>query len=148
MVFHQPTFRAEMDEIMTSGLVSPHRLSFLMLVLLVLAMGAKYAAKNDTQEHCSTIELANIQSTLMSRVEESFLDIFDESSIESVQISVLLASYYLYHRRPKRAFAVIGAGVKSAQALGLNQESLWGHVSVVGKEVRRRAWWALFVADG
>ena len=137
-----------MDEIVISGLVPRHRLSFLMLVLLTLAMGAKYATKSNTQEHCSTSELTNIQSKFMSKVEERFLDIFDEGDIESVQISVLLASYYLYHRRPKKAFAVVGAGVKSAQALGLNQETSWGQISMVDREVRRRAWWALFVADG
>jgi hypothetical protein len=148
MVFHQPTFRAEMDEIVTSGSVPRHRLSFLILFLLTLAMGAKYVTQSDTEEHFSTLDVSVLESKLMSKIEERFLDIFDGSDVESVQISVLLASHYLYHRRPKKAFAVIGAGVKSAQALGLNQEISWGQLSVVDREVRRRAWWALFVADG
>ncbi len=84
----------------------------------------------------------------MAKVEEKFLDIFDEGDIESVQVSILLASYYLYHRRPKRAFAVIGAGLKSAQALGLHQEPSWGQINSVTRELRRRVWWARFVADG
>lgn len=148
MLFYQPTIRTEIDEIVTSGLIPKRRLSFLILVLLILAMGAKYAAQSDTVEHCSSSELANLRSKFMAKVEEKFLDVFDEGDIESVQISVLLASYYLYHRRPKRAFAVIGAGVKSAQALGLNRELSWGPVSSITREVRRRVWWALFVADG
>lgn len=148
MVFYQPSLQAEMNEIITSGLVPRRRTSFLMLVLLILAMGAKYACQSDTGEHIPISELTDLQTKFLEKVEERFLDVFNEGDIESVQISILLSSYYLYHRQPKKGFAVIGAGVKSAQALGLHQENSWGQINPITREVRRRVWWALVVADG
>lgn len=148
MVFYQPSLQAEMNEIVSSGVVPRRRISFLLLVLLILSMGAKYASHNDIEKHIPMAELNDLQAKFLIAVEERFLDIFNEGEIEAVQIAILLSSYYLYHRQPKKGFAIIGAGVKSAQAMGLHQESSWGQISHITREVRRRNWWALVVADG
>ncbi len=73
-----------MDEMVTSGHVPGRRQSFLVLVMLILAIGARYATESDTEEYCSTLELASLRSKLMAKVEEKFLDIFDEGDIEMV----------------------------------------------------------------
>jgi hypothetical protein len=148
LVFHQPSLQAEMNEIVTTGLVPRHRIPFLVLVLLILGMGARYARESDSGQPVPNTELSKIETKLLFKVEEKFLDVFGEGTIEAVQISSLLASYYLYHRQTKKAFAVVGAGVKSAQAQGLHHEPSWGQIDPVAREVRKRAWWALVVADG
>lgn len=74
-------------------------------------------------------------------------ELYDQGRVEAVQTSILLASFYLYHERPNLAFAILGAGVNSAQAMGLHRESSWKHDSVIARETRRRTWWALYVFD-
>ncbi len=39
-----------MDEMVTSGHVPGRRQSFLVLVMLILAIGARYATESDTEE--------------------------------------------------------------------------------------------------
>ena len=52
MVFHEPTFRKELEGIITTGHVQQRRLSFLILVLVILANGAKYVSAQVIQSHC------------------------------------------------------------------------------------------------
>ena len=148
MVFHEPSVRTELEEVLTSDFVQYRRPSFFVLVLTILAIGAKYTANDALHEESPGFDLAVLQSKLIQRIEEHFLDIFDEDNIEAVQVCVLLSSYYFYHSRPKRAFVVLGTALKSADALGLNRECEWGRIDSVTREVRRRVWWALYVCDG
>jgi hypothetical protein len=148
MVFHEPTFRKELEGIITTGHVQQRRLSFLILVLVILANGAKYVSAEVIQSHCPGLNLVSLQLKLMAKIEEKFLDVFDEGDIESVQICVLLGSLYLYHGQPKRSFVVLGTALKGAHALGLHEEASWGRIDPIVREVRRRVWWALYVAEG
>jgi gamma-glutamyl phosphate reductase len=74
-------------------------------------------------------------------------DVYDEARIEAVQVSILLASFYMYNARPNLAFAVLGACIKSAQAMGLHRESTWRGYSQIAREVRRRTWWTIYIFD-
>jgi len=148
IVFHEPTLRAELEEIMRTGHVQQSKFSLLVLVMVILAIGAKYATKDDVQScGCPDLDLASLQSNLMRKIEEKLLEVLDQDDIGSVQVCILLSSIYLYHRRPKRCFVVVGAAMKAAQALGLHRESTWGCIDPVEREVRRRVWWALFVCE-
>ena len=147
IVFHEPTLREELDQIVTSGSVQKSRLSFLTLILVILVMGAKYANHDIASQICPGFSITDLESKLIAKVEEKFLDIFDNVDIESVQTGVLLATYYVYHSKPTRAYVVVGATLKSAKALGLNRESNWGTIDILSREIRRRAWWALYAAD-
>ena len=84
---------------------------------------------------------------MLKEVQAHLLDVIDIGGVESVQICVLLSSFYMYNGRPNLALAILGAGVQSSQAIGLHKESLWGPLTETAKEVRRRAWWALYVLD-
>lgn len=148
IVFHEPTLRVELDEILTSGLIQPRRLSFLILILSVLALGAKYAKESDSTQQYNGLELPSLHSKLILKVEQSFVSILDGSSVESVQICVLLASYHIYDCQPKKANSIIGAGIRTAWNLGLHREATWGAINPIAREVRRRVWWALYVAEG
>ena len=148
MVFHEPTLRGELQTIVTTGQVQIHRLSFLILILVILSIGAIYVRDDLVQLRCPGQDMTRLQIRLLRKVEEKFLDVFDEGDIESVQVCILLGSIYIYHRRPKRAFVVLGAALKASHANGLHRESLWGQVTDVTREVRRRVWLALYVYDG
>ena len=70
IVFHEPTFKIELEELITTGFMPPHRLSFLVLVLLVLAIGAKYASNDANLKHFPDLDWNSLHSKLISKVEE------------------------------------------------------------------------------
>jgi hypothetical protein len=84
---------------------------------------------------------------MLAKVKEQLFEMFDQAALETVQISLLMTSFYLYNSRPNLAFAILGSAIKSAQAIGLHQESLWRPCSQITRETRRRVWWATYVFD-
>lgn len=91
--------------------------------------------------------MKSLRMALLGKVRERMFDIYDEGRLEAIQISILLASFYLYHEKPNLAFSVLGAGIKSAQAMGLHRQSSWKSCSAITLESRKRTWWALYVFD-
>ena len=148
MVIHEPSLRADLEEIMRTGRAHRRQKSLLYLTMVILAIGTRYALNDDAQNLRLEIDLATLQSHLMTKIEENLLDIIDQDDIGSIQACVLLGSLYFYHRRPKRCFVVNGAALKAAQALRLHKESTWGAIDLIEREVRRRVWWALYVCEG
>lgn len=111
-------------------------------------MGARYTTDDEALEACGpNLDLGSLQQQMLKEVQAHLLDVIDIGGVESVQICVLLSSFYMYNGRPNLALAILGAGVQSSQAIGLHKESLWGPLTETAKEVRRRAWWALYVLD-
>lgn len=151
MVFHEPTFRSQYDSILLAGQgyhFQTHKSdSKLLLVLLVLSLGAHYTTLERVQAHCPTFDLEDFRIRSLAKVEERLLSLLDGSDIESVQVCVLLGSFYLYHGRPNLAYVVVGAGIRCSQIMGLFKEFSWRGVSDIAKEERRRTFWALFVFD-
>ena len=147
LTFHEPTLRAELETVLTLGSLQPSRLPFLILVLTILLFGSKYTNKDALEELDPDFDLDRLRSRLLRTIEQNFLDIFEEGEVEGVQAGVLLTTYYFYHARPKRAYVVLGASLKSAKAMGLFKESKWVRVDLVTREIRKRAWWALYAAD-
>lgn len=147
LVLHEPSFRRQYKELILSGRASQSEMRFVALVMLILAMGARYVSPEAALQYTTGVDLAALQSSLLKKVREHIFDIFDEGAIESVQICILLSSFYLYHGRPNLAFIILGSGVKSAQAMGLHQESSWKASSLVTREIMRRVWWAVYVFD-
>lgn len=150
MVFHEPTFRTQYEGILAGQRyhLQNHKAdSKLLLVLLVLSLGAHYTTPERVQDHCPTFDLEDFRTRSLAKVEERLLNLLDGSDIESVQVCVLLGSFYLYHGRPNLAYVVVGAGIRCSQIMGLLKECAWRGVSDIAKEERRRTFWALFVFD-
>ena len=148
MIFHQPSARAELEEIMTTRRAHPRQKSFLYLVLVILAIGTRYALKShEIRKQCEDVNLASLQADLMKQIEQNLFTITDRNDIGSVQTCVLLGSLYLYHRRPRRGVVVNGIALKLAHALRLHKESAWGSLEILEREIRRRVWWALYVCE-
>ena len=145
-VLDEESFRSEYNAIAVTGLASRGQFRFLMLLLVVLSMGMRYASQQDSPCFLG-IDLEGLQSRLLGKVRENMDDLLDHGELESVQVCILLSSHYLYHGRPNLAFITLGTGVKSAQAMGLHNEATWNHLSTVAIEIRRRVWLALFVFD-
>lgn len=148
VLFHEPSFRIELQQILSTGYVRKDRSAFLYLAVLVIGVGARYAAgSSDAEISYQDYDLDGLGRKLIRCIELKLLDIFDESGIEAVQIAIVMSSYHLYHGLPKRSFAILGSALKVALSIGLHKESSWRMSDHVVKEVWRRLWWALYTAE-
>lgn len=148
MVFHDPTLRAELESMLTTGCTAESNLSTVVLILVVLLIGTKYATEQEAETACPEIDLALLQSKLLQTIESNFLLVLDQANTATLQVCILLSSFYFYHGRPNRCLAINSAATRIAQNLKFHQESRWRNIGVIERETRRRVWWALYVLDG
>ncbi|OQV03457.1 Fungal Zn2-Cys6 binuclear cluster domain-containing protein [Cladophialophora immunda] len=148
MVFHEPSLRAELQSILNTGYVAERNLSTLILILVTLLIATKYTTHEELENVCAGIDVPLLQSKLLETVETHFLAILDQDNIGTIQVCILLSSFYFYHGRPNRCLAINSAAVRIAQNLKFHRESYWRGIDVIEREVRRRVWWALYVLDG
>ncbi|KIW67456.1 hypothetical protein PV04_06705 [Phialophora macrospora] len=147
MLFHEPTFRSKYENLMASRSFPRCRSNEVMFILLVLSIGAHYAADEEVLQKFPTFQLKTFRALSLKKIENSLHSLYDTAELESVQVCCLLGSWYVYHGRPNLAFVILGAGLRCAQLLLLHRESAWRGVSEIAKEERRRVFWALFVFD-
>jgi hypothetical protein len=148
LLFHEPSCRQRYNTILSTGMASPEDVRFLVQLMLVLAIGARYLKPEALRWHGHLgLDLQSLQDTLLQSVRARLFDIVDEGGVECVQICVLLSTFYLYHGQPNLAFAVHGMASKCAEAICLHRESSWKDSSAIAREVKRRVWWALYVVD-
>lgn len=146
LLFYEPSLRQRYNTILSTGTASLGDLCFLVKLMLILAIGAKYMTP-EALLLCTypDLDLSALQCTLLRSVQAHLFDIMEESSVECVQICVLLSTYYLYYGKPNLAFAIHGMGFKCAEAISLHCESTWNDQTDLAREVKRRVWWALYV---
>ncbi|KIW21614.1 hypothetical protein PV08_02194 [Exophiala spinifera] len=147
LMLHLPTFRAEMQTFQGTGYVRADRVPSLVLVILVIAVGAKYITSQTAREKCPGFDLNGLGDRFIGKVEEKLLDVYEASCIEAVQISAILSSFYLYQGRPSRSVAVNGSCLRVAMTLGLHKESSWKMQDVVTRELWRRLSWVIYTAE-
>ncbi|KAK5045422.1 hypothetical protein LTR84_009286 [Exophiala bonariae] len=147
MVLHEQTFRAHYEALISSGRAHHNQLRQVALTLLVLAMGARYTRHAELTAAGLQVDLETLQSTFLAKVQENLFTILNEVELESVQICILLSSFYLYHGKPNLGFVILGTGIRSAHALDLHREAMWRKLTPVSREERKRVWWALYVFD-
>ncbi|ODM17671.1 hypothetical protein SI65_06459 [Aspergillus cristatus] len=148
MVFDEEAFKREYREILGSQSVAPQQMGTAVLILMVLAMGARYAADDKIgRVGVNRQELQVFQNNMLDQIRARFFDVLDMGDVECVQLCILLSSFYLYNGKPNLAFPILGAGTRSAQVQGLHNEALWRIKNMATVEVRRRTWWALYVLE-
>ena len=124
--------------------------SFACTVLAVIALGLQYTCSYRKQR----LVLLGVQpeallESLLSTIQTVLFDLIAIGSLESVQVCILIGSYYLFHGCPGPALPAIGCGLRVAQGMGLHRTQ-HEPVSSTG-ECRRaeakRCWMALFEID-
>ncbi|PMD42176.1 hypothetical protein L207DRAFT_632004 [Hyaloscypha variabilis F] len=146
LVVYEPKFRARYNKIMNTGLAHSGDHGFLLLLAMLLILGSWYRSKLDADENENPDGLRNIHEGFLRLVRERFMDLMDEDSLEFVQLSALLGSFYLYHGRPRSSFSILGAATKTAQAIGLHREPEGRHTFEDSDE-RKRVWWTIYTWD-
>ena len=133
---------------MDKQIVTPRQNGVAVLLLMVLALGARYTSEEQgSQIGLTEQERSLLQSNMLTQVRAHFFEILDAGGLECVQCCILLSTFDLYNGKPNLALPVLGAGIGSAQAQGLHKESLWGPAPEGVVEARKRTWWALYVLD-
>ncbi|KAF2183298.1 hypothetical protein K469DRAFT_751583 [Zopfia rhizophila CBS 207.26] len=145
LVVYEPKFRTRFRAI-EDGLAYPSQTSFLILLSTMLGMGAWYRSQRkgiDTDHPGENWRECGL--SLIKSAGSHLTDLMDQSSVTSVQTCILLGSYYVYHGRPNLSFALLGATIKTAQAIGLHREPLRG--AFEDSEERKRVWWTIYTWD-
>jgi hypothetical protein len=145
LVIYEPKFHLKFESVV-DGMAYASQKAFLLLLSVVLGMGAWYRShkKNkdiETQEE----DWRAWAKTLVDGARSKLIELMDQASIASVQACILLGSYYVYHGKPNLSFSLLGATIRTAQAIGLHRQQLRGDSD--GAEERKRVWWTIYTWD-
>ena len=117
-----------------------------MLALTVLAMGSWYDEKGQYENSSRTQSGKQTAKAYLRTVRGHLMDIMGEESLDFIRICILVGSHDVYHGRPKSSFALLGASIKTAQAMNLHRQTVRTESWEV-KEQRSRVWWTLYTWD-
>ncbi|KAF4950446.1 hypothetical protein FSARC_13182 [Fusarium sarcochroum] len=131
-ILHEGTFRARLS----GALAKPRDGSWPMLHNIVIAIGAFVGATDASDSDVPFYKKARQSLTM---------DILEKGSLSYVQGLVLMANYLQKRNKPNSGFVLIGIGWSMALAIGLHREFFLPSSSPFTMEIRRRAWWAIFV---
>lgn len=145
LVIYEPRFRAKFESIQ-DGLAYPSQKAFLLLLSTVLGMGAWYRShKSETDPDHPNEDWLKWSLSLVKGAGSQLTELMDQTSIASVQACILLGSYYVYHGKPNLSFSLLGATIRTAQAIGLHRQPVRGDLESI--EERKRVWWTIYTWD-
>jgi hypothetical protein len=145
LVIYEPKFRQIFLSIQ-GGLAEPSQKSFLILLSTMLGMASWYRSQRpESETGRPSRQWKQLSSDLFQNADNELIHIMDQNSISAVQTLILLGSFYCYHGRPNLSFSMLGACVRTAQALGLHREP--SRVSFHNCEERKRVWWTIYTWD-
>ncbi|KAJ5436941.1 hypothetical protein N7445_007826, partial [Penicillium cf. griseofulvum] len=139
MIFHRSSLEKQYEDIIGKQIVTPGQNGVAVLLLMVLALGARYPSEEQgSQIGLNEQERSLLQGNMLNQVRAHFFEILDSGGLECVQCCILLSTFDLYNGNPNMALPILGAGIGSALAQGLHKESLWRPLPEGILEVRRR----------
>jgi hypothetical protein len=144
LVIYEPKFRVQFESI-TDGFAADSQKGFLLLLGTILGIAAWYRSKKNRSSHGAEEDWESWKTTLLKNTEAQMFELMDQTSLAAVQTSILLGSYHVYHGRPNLSFALLGATIKTAQAIGLHREPSRGGFDDF--EERKRVWWTIYTWD-
>lgn len=146
LVVYEPKFRVRYHHIMENREADITDQPFLMLLLMVLAMGCWYGPGVLDAGTVSAADLGSMRVAYIKIIRSSFIDLIDEECLEFVQLCALLGSYWLYWGKPRSSFSILGAATKTSQALGLHRNPS-RRLAFEDAEERKRVWWTIYTWD-
>ncbi|PVH75085.1 hypothetical protein DL98DRAFT_466894 [Cadophora sp. DSE1049] len=156
LVFRQDTFRERFRTLISrrddQSFNSTEGFSFACTVLTVAALGLQHTCAYRKQRLAQlNVEPNSLLLRLLSTIQSVLFDLIAIGSLESVQVCVLVGSFYLFHGCPGPALPVIGCGLRIAQGMGLHRRSTRQNSEFSSKghetEDAKRCWLALFEID-
>lgn len=153
LLFHQDDFRASFDKLLQERVegATTLSLSFLGCAAAVCMIGLQYVGDYRKRLLASHhIDPEALTEQMLQVFKSSLLDLLAEGRLESVQATVLLGTFYLYHGDPNLAWPVCGCGLRIAQSLGLHRSEAIRDDDAAGRrsyEARKRCWWAVYEVE-
>ena len=145
LVIYEPRFRPKYDSV-ADGMACTSQKTFLLLLSVVVGMGAWYKSHKKSRDSDRPVEdWRALASSLVEGAGSQLTELMDQASISSVQACILLGSYYVYHGKPNLSFSLLGATIRTAQAIRLHRQPLGGDTN--GIEERKRVWWTIYTWD-
>jgi hypothetical protein len=145
LVIYEPSFRHKFESVQ-DGMAYGSQKAFLLLLSVVLGMGAWYRShKKSKDEEDQDEDWRAWASSFVDGAGSRLIDLMDNASIASVQACILLGSYYVYHGKPNLSFSLLGATIRTAQAIGLHRQQIRGDAG--SAEERKRVWWTIYTWD-
>lgn len=145
LVIYEPRFRPAFESV-KNGLAFASQKSFLLLLSTVLGMGAWYRSHRTSGDvRLLDEDWCEWSQILLQGTERHLPELMDQTSIASVQVCILLGSYLVYHGKPNLSFALLGATIRTAQAIGLHRQPSRGAEASI--EERKRVWWTIYTWD-
>lgn len=144
LVIYEPSFRTKFQAI-RDGYIEPGERPFLALLSIMLGMASWYKSQKSGHDSERSSEFWRRRSAeLIKNAESQIVDLMDQNCLASVQTLILLGSNFVYHGRPNLSFALLGATIRAAQAMGLHRELDSSFDEV---EERKRVWWTIYTWD-
>lgn len=149
-IFHKPSFMEQARDILSAGYWRREDMSKVLVALTVAALGLKCAMQNTTpqgQRFLASVssDPQRLMNQMIGEVRMHLLDLLDDSCIETVQVTVLLGAFYIFHGSPSLAWSMIGISVRASYALALHCDL--DSDDEVATQIRRRCWNHITVAD-
>ena len=132
---HEATFRAQFHDVIPR----PRNRSWKMLLYAIMSLGAWSISTDQIDGHDPLY-----RSALSLGGDESMIE---TANLSSVQALVLLSNLSQKCNKPNTGWNFLGLATRMALSLGLHRELPEWNISLLQREMRRRAWWGLFLFD-
>lgn len=151
-ILHEPTFMAQAKEVLSAPSWTRQDMKMVLVIITVAALGLKCAIQNTSSEGRRRLESIssdprNLVEEMIGEVKLHLLDLLDDACIETVQVTVLLGGFYIFHGSPGLAWSMIGIAVRASYGLALHCSSDDEAEISIATQVRRRCWNHIIVAD-
>ena len=149
-ILHKPSFVGQVRQLLSFPSWQRKDMGKVLLTLMVAAIGLKCAIQDTSGPGKRLLAQIHTDPGLLidqfvDEVRIHLLDLLDDSCIETVQVCLLLGSFYIFHGSPSLAWAMIGLSARTSYALALHCDP--GGGDEIAAETRRRCWNHLTVAD-
>ncbi|KAL3427332.1 tall aerial hyphae-4 [Phlyctema vagabunda] len=159
LVFHQGWFRERLSNFRHDRKIGAaekeNDFQFLCLLMTILILAMKTSTQEfQVAQYISFDKSSPLADLYVSVIQQQTFQIIQQPTLQSVQVLILLANYYLWHGSPNLAWPTLGMAIRNAQVLKLHRKVSPGESTtaelcpgVTLQDARKRCWWTLYDLD-
>lgn len=91
VLFHEPTMRKMIEQSAASGVVRRSEMPQVLLMLIIIVIGARFATISQVQRECPSTDLPSIVEGMVRTIEEKYLSCIEILTVDSVMFAYLLS---------------------------------------------------------
>lgn len=149
VLFHEPSFRRELDPIISSSLAQQSQKPFLLLLLATFVNTVQFCDETSLKRMDPTFDKDTAEASWIRTIEQNIFASFDELDLSFIGCLFIMTTIYLQRKKTPLALSLVAMMVRATQSMNLHQEHLWGQTGdAVELEIRRMISWSVFMSDG